>query len=196
MEAENIVGKMADHAKPSRFRTYEPRAFNERTQGLEKKNGGAPWTDAYFGSGEAIVASGLAERNMLPGSPGVGVGCANYRPATIPIRRAHLAPGYISIFSRPGGRFRVELTVSLEEQARREAAEAAKSEAKKVTSASQPARQLLPESVAVRLLIGVATEWANAGSCSRETAERLIARLAQPRRRTLPAGWRVIAGGA
>lgn len=163
MEAETIVGKTAGPAKPSRYRIYEPRTFNERTPGLEKTRGGLPWTDAYFGTGEAIVSSGLAEWAMLPGSPGVGALSARYRPAGTPVLDSCITPGYISIFGLPGGRFRVELTVSREEQAHRKTAFA---DASRVAATSPPVRPLQPESATQR----------------------------PPR--AIPAGWRVIAGGA
>lgn len=110
---------------------YTPADRIEMVPGLSKSAGTWAWTDRYAGSADAIAASGLVPRELLPGGPGMPVSCARYRPSGVAAPRNGWLhePGYIQIFANHCGTFRVELTVSLLEQRRRQVQDQRKREA-------------------------------------------------------------------
>lgn len=79
--------------------------------------------DFYVGTAEALVEAGVVPSlDMFPGQPGRGGSTSTFRPAaaTGSSRGAPLVPGHLRIGKLPGGtRFRVGITVSVEEQQRR-----------------------------------------------------------------------------
>jgi len=84
----------------------------------------------YVGTMQALVASGLATEDMFPGQPGQPLTRVSYRAlgAQECIDRcpwgsgSWTVPGYVTIHRRLDGTFRIDLTVSYEEQAQRNAA--------------------------------------------------------------------------
>jgi hypothetical protein len=111
----------------TRGRYYTPRSI-EMVPGLVRKPGSGYRIrlDDYTGTAEMIVAAGLATMAQLPGQPGNPISRAAYRPLGVePDKFAWCwtrAEGYMVIFRRMDGRYRVELTVSREEFERRERA--------------------------------------------------------------------------
>ncbi|MCG3189298.1 MAG: hypothetical protein LKCHEGNO_01618 [Burkholderiaceae bacterium] len=87
----------------------------------------------YSGSAEAILATGLVAADMLPGQPGVPLTGVCYYPLGVEQRDySHRIPGRMEIRRQASGRIQVALTVSLEEQIRRDEEEQCKPEAPSV----------------------------------------------------------------
>lgn len=103
-------------------RYYTPPAQVLEVPGLRKAKGRLLRADYYAGSAEAMVASGLVPRSLLPGEPGNPISSASYRPLGA-VREGGCwfrVPGYLQIFRAPSGLFRAALVVSREEQERRQ----------------------------------------------------------------------------
>jgi hypothetical protein len=81
--------------------------------------------DAYEGTPEVLQAAGIAEPNMLPSISSIA-----WRPEGAHRQPYAAAEGYMTITALPGGRYRVYRTVSAEEQAERQRAEAANNAAR------------------------------------------------------------------
>lgn len=119
-------GQTTVKKKGGRGTYYNPPTVIKDVAGVTKKQ--CMSTDFYSGTLEALVATGLATVDMFPGQPGRGGGDASYRP--IGADRVDgswfKVPGYMSIHRYPDNKFQVRLTVSRDEQERRQAAESAR----------------------------------------------------------------------
>lgn len=113
-------------AEPSlnkRWHYYTPAERIELVPGVKRQRGLAnpTSTDTYSGTGEALERSGLLCKEMLPAPGRVKI---SWRPSNIR-KEGHescpYVPGYMTIWRRPDGTFRADLTVSREEQAARKA---------------------------------------------------------------------------
>lgn len=100
---------------------YAPAARIDLVPGVSKSPGSWTWTDRYSGTADALAASGIIPRALMPGEPGAPVGSATYRPEGTPKSEDGWSrtPGYIQLFRNHTGTIRAELTVSLNEQQRR-----------------------------------------------------------------------------
>lgn len=138
---------------------YVPAARIEPVAGVTRGEGTWTWTDRYTGTPEALAASGIVPRELMPGEPGAPISSASLRPEGVPKNSSgwHRTPGHIQIFRNHSGGLRVELTVSVEEQERREAEGEAEREAMR-SPASGPDR---------------------AGSESAEALTRIVRRLGE-----------------
>lgn len=129
MEATPDSARTSGKGSNPRGRYYLPAASIEATDGVQKECRNH-WTDQYTGTAEALAASGIIALELMPGQPGAPTFSAAYRPQGVPKSPDgwYLTPGYIEVFRSAAGHLRVRLTVSAEEQARREAAQRAKYE--------------------------------------------------------------------
>lgn len=113
-------------AEPSlnkRWHYYTPAERIELVPGVKRQRGLAKptSTDTYSGTGETLERSGLLCKEMLPAPGRVNI---SWRPSNIRKEGGesfYYVPGYMTIWRRPDGTFRVDLTVSREEQAARKA---------------------------------------------------------------------------
>lgn len=90
--------------------------------------------DSFRGTGDALVASGIIPFEFLPGMPGRSQTKATYRPLGEQREGEegwHHVPGYLEVFKYPDGTFLATLTVSREEQRRREAQGMAEEQARR-----------------------------------------------------------------
>jgi hypothetical protein len=78
--------------------------------------------DEYAGTKAALVAAGLLASDQFPGEPGLPAGTVRYRPhgASRENGWLHTQPGYMTVYRRLDGTFRIVLTVSADEKRRRE----------------------------------------------------------------------------
>ncbi|KQU78175.1 MULTISPECIES: hypothetical protein [unclassified Rhizobacter] len=105
-----------------RGRYYTPATTIRETEGVTK-NISSVWQDSYVGTLDALVASGIATADMFPGQPGNGRSRTTYQVAgVLPPKGESVSnvAGYIEIHRTVAGDFRVHLTVTREERARRE----------------------------------------------------------------------------
>lgn len=101
---------------------YEPQTVMHDAPGLTKAKGHC-WADCYSGSADALIAAGFLSADMFPGQPGRNDYSHSYRPIGSEKARLgcwHRVPGYLYVRQQSRGRFFVELTMSREEQTRRE----------------------------------------------------------------------------
>jgi hypothetical protein len=91
------------------------------------KQGISTRSDRYRGTAQAIVASGLATPDMLPGQPGRGLTSVCYRPAGVVQdgRPWWRVPGYLRICRLADQTVVADIVISEEEQCAREQAERA-----------------------------------------------------------------------
>ena len=110
---------MAEPRKRGRF--YTPPATVRDVPGLEL-NAHDTETNYYVGTAEAIVASGIARLDQLPGQAGLPATVVSYRPegATKADGFYGRQPGFVKINRRLDGRYGVALNVDAEERARRQ----------------------------------------------------------------------------
>jgi len=109
------------HPHRGKRQYYTPAAAILDVPGVSKEVG--DWVfDCYVGSAQALVQAGLASLDMFPGQPGRPLTSATYAPSGCDLTKYRHTPGYLTIFRRADGNFRIQLTVSAEEQARRAAA--------------------------------------------------------------------------
>lgn len=128
MEAETNFARTAGKGCKPRGAYYTPAARIEMVPGLslatpKRRNWNSAFADTYCGKPEALAASGIIARELLPGEPGAPACAASYRPAGVKKGPDgwHRTPGYIQITRLSGGLVRAVLTVSEAEQARRRA---------------------------------------------------------------------------
>ena len=141
MKAETDSAREGSKARKPRGKYYVPAAHLAPVDGVQKGPGAYWWCDSYSGPADALAASGILPRELMPGEPGAPLASATYRPQGVPVhKRQHLTPGYVQAFRRPNGTVRVELTVSVEEQERREAESKAADERERVSRSAVPTR--------------------------------------------------------
>lgn len=103
---------------------YNPPGPINDVPGIVTKKG--EWEcDFYSGTAEALVAAGLLTGDLFPGQPGRNTTSQAYRPAGVKRQHNnqgwHHVPGYMTVTRTASGKFQIRLTVSQEEQARRQA---------------------------------------------------------------------------
>jgi hypothetical protein len=134
---------MADANRGRRGNWYTPAADIAAVPGL-KHTIGKGCHDVYEGSAEAIVASGLATLDMLPGQPGRAAVAVSYRPIGVENEGPNCwfkVPGYITIQRSVRGHLTARLTVSREEQETRERARQARWESDREPQEPQAERR-------------------------------------------------------
>lgn len=83
--------------------------------------------DCFIGDMGTLVSAGLATPDMFPGQEGRPGATVSYRPTGAWVKHSWFrVPGYMTIRTRPDERFHISLTVSLDEQERRKAAQLAR----------------------------------------------------------------------
>lgn len=86
----------------------------------------APWGwDVYTGAASALIAAGLVVEAELPGQPGRGIRSVSFWPCGEQPKRgcptpAHRMPGYRTVTLVGKDRYRVEIRISEEEEAKRD----------------------------------------------------------------------------
>ena len=122
-ESARTKENQSQRVKREKARFYEPPVAVKSVAGLVREDFGD--TSVFTGSHEAIAEAGLLPTWMLPGQPG-----QPGQPATSVALRpfgerseeyVHFEPGYMQVFRRPNGMFRIVLNVSREERVRRRA---------------------------------------------------------------------------
>jgi hypothetical protein len=111
---------MADQpGKKKRGTYYTPAVGIREMAGVVKTE--ETYLDRYVGTADALVMAGVIAMDLLPGQPGRPVANAAYRPEGVkPVKGFwHRAPGYMTVFRNPSGKFRVEIVVSEDERLRR-----------------------------------------------------------------------------
>lgn len=102
-------------------RYYEPPVVIKEVAGLAREEVGN--TSVFIGSAEEIAEAGLLPRWMLPGQPGQPSTSVALRPTGERSEEwIHFEPGYMQVFRRPNGQFRIVLNVDREERSKRQAA--------------------------------------------------------------------------
>lgn len=118
---------LPDTARGPRGRYYDPPTTVKAVDGVSVRK--TDRTDEYSGAAEAFVAMGLLTHDQFPGLPGMPTTSVSYRPRGGKGHCWH-QPGYMTVFRKPDGTFRVVLRVRAQEIARRECARAAKEAAR------------------------------------------------------------------
>lgn len=114
---------MADCNTTSRRRYLPPPTVIKEVPGVVRTRHGLR-ADSFVGTAESLTAAGLLPSDKFPGQPGMPVSRATFRPIGFHAKGNcgwSGAPGYMEVFRRPDGKFRIVMTVSTEEQEARRA---------------------------------------------------------------------------
>lgn len=122
MNARDVSeANQSSKVKKQKGRFYDPPVVVKEVAGLIREEVGD--TSVFIGSKEVIGEAGLLPIWMLPGQPGQPFTSVALRPAgSRSQRHVHFEPGYMQVFRRPSGLYRVVLNVCQEEKLKRQAA--------------------------------------------------------------------------
>ena len=126
LERQPPDGTIAKGVQRLRGNYYNAPTAIKDVSGVAKKKGDYyEWSDLYSGTAEALIAAGLLPADLFPGQPGRNITAQAYRPVGVERQHNkqgwHRVPGYMNVARTASGKFQIRLTVSREEQERREA---------------------------------------------------------------------------